>query len=67
MARQRVDLKKDVFSKAQYVKTIDTSFNELGVKSVSQQIQEETSVEEFFDLYSQLFYESPAEGETNSH
>ena len=67
MARQRVDLKKDVFSKAQYVKTIDTSFNELGVKSVSQQIQEETSVEEFFDLYSQLFYEIPAEGETNSH
>lgn len=67
MNKKIVDLKKDVFSKAQYVKTIDTNFNELGVKSVSQQIQEETSIEEFFDLYSQLFYEIPAEGEINSH
>ena len=34
MARQKIDLTKDVFSKAQYIKTIDTSFNELGVKSI---------------------------------
>ena len=67
MAEERIDLRKDVFSKAQYIKTIDTSFTELGVKSVSEQIQEETSVEEFFQLYQQLFYEIPAEGSTNSH
>ena len=67
MAEERIDLRKDVFSKAQYIKTINTSFTELGVKSVSEQIQEETSVEEFFQLYQQLFYEIPAEGTTNSH
>ena len=67
MARQKIDLTKDVFSKAQYIKTIDTSFNELGVKSINDQIQEETSIEEFFNLYNQLFYEIPSEGETNSH
>jgi len=67
MAEERIDLRKDVFSKAQYIKTINTSFTELGVKSVSEQIQEETSVEEFFQLYQQLFYEIPAEGSTNSH
>ena len=67
MAEERIDLRKDVFSKAQYIKTIDTSFTELGVKSVSEQIQEETSVEEFFQLYQQLFYEIPAEGILNNN
>lgn len=64
---KKIDLKKNVFSKAQYLKTIDTSFNELGVQSIAEQLQQETSVEEFFQLYNQLFYEIPAEGTTNSH
>ena len=64
---RRIDLKKNVFSKAQYIKTIDTSFNELGVQSIAEQLQQETSIEEFFQLYNQLFYEIPAEGTTNSH
>jgi len=67
MTEKRIDLKKDVFSKAQYIKTINTSFNELGVTSISEDLQQETSVEEFFELYQQLFYEIPAEGDTNSH
>lgn len=64
---RKIDLKKNVFSKAQYIKTIDTSFNELGVQSIAEQLQQETSIEEFFQLYNQLFYEIPAEGTTNSH
>tara|TARA_B110000908_G_scaffold169104_1_gene225477 strand:+ start:207 stop:725 length:519 start_codon:yes stop_codon:yes gene_type:complete len=67
MGRNKIDLKKDVFSKAQYTKTIDTKFNELGVKTVSEQLQDETSIEEFFQLYNSLFYEIPSEGSTNSH
>jgi hypothetical protein len=38
--KERIDLRKDVFSKAQYIKTIDTSFRELGVTTISEQIQE---------------------------
>jgi len=67
MSREKIDLKKGVFSKPQYTKTIDTQFNELGVKTVSEQLQEETSIEEFFKLYNELFYEIPSEGEFNSH
>jgi hypothetical protein len=67
MVKKTISLKKEVFDKSRYVKTIDTSFNELGVKTVTQQLDEETTVEEFFDLYSELFYTIPAEGNTNSH
>lgn len=64
---KKIDLKKSVFSKAQYLKTINTNFNELGVTSISEQIQNETSIEDFFQLYNGLFYDIPAEGDTNSH
>ena len=59
MAKERVDLKKNVFSKAQYTKTIDTSFNELGVTTVTEDLQSQTSIEDFFVLYDELFYDIP--------
>lgn len=68
MAEERkIDLKKQVFGKSEYLKTIDTSFKELGVKTVAETIQDEPNVEEFFALYNSLFYDIPAEGSTNSH
>ena len=67
MAESKVDLIKDVFNKPQYIKTIDTSFKELGVTTINQDLQNQTTVEDFFNLYNELFYEIPAEGETNSH
>lgn len=67
MAESKVDLKKEVFSKSQYVKTINTSFNELGVTTINQDLQNQITVNEFFNLYNTLFYDIPAEGETDSH
>lgn len=67
MNKKRIDLKKDVFNKSQYSKTISTSFEELGVKTISEQLNKEVSIEDFFNLYNQLFYEIPSEGDTNSH
>ena len=67
MAKKRIDLTKEVFSKAQYVKTIDTSFNELGVTSIGEDLIAQPSVEEFFDQYNELFYDIPPNGEVNSH
>jgi len=67
MAEERLDLRKEVFNKAQYIKTINTSFNELGNTSLTEDLQAQPSVEEFFGLYNSLFYDIPALGETNSH
>ncbi len=67
MAESKVDLKKEVFSKSQYTKTIDTNFRELGVTTIQQDLQNQITVTEFFNLYNELFYEIPPEGSTNSH
>jgi len=67
MTEKRVDLKKNVFSKAQYTKTIDTNFNELGVTTISEDLQNQPSVEQFFQLYNDLFYDIPPNGPVNSH
>tara|TARA_B100001057_G_scaffold498761_1_gene606940 strand:- start:1539 stop:2093 length:555 start_codon:yes stop_codon:yes gene_type:complete len=67
MAEERLDLRKEVFDKAQYVKTINTSFNELGVETLTEELQTQPTVSEFFGLYNTLFYDIPALGDTNSH
>ena len=67
MAKEIIDLRKEVFSKAQYVRTIDTSFSELGVTSIGDDLIAQPNVEEFFDQYSELFYDIPPNGEINSH
>ena len=64
---ENIQLNKNVFNKPLYQKTINTSFTQLGVKSIQEQLDEQPTVQEFFDLYNQLFYEIPEEGETNSH
>ena len=67
MAEERLDLRKEVFNKAQYIKTIDTSFDQLGFTSLTEDLEAQVTVEEFFGLYNSLFYDIPALGETNSH
>ena len=64
---QKVDTRKNVFNKDQYSKTIDTSFREFGVTTISDDIQSQPNIEQFFELYNQLFYDIPPNGETNSH
>jgi hypothetical protein len=64
---QKIDTKKSVFNKDQYSKTINTDFRELGVTTISDDIQSQFTVAQFFELYNQLFYDIPSTGETNSH
>tara|TARA_Y100000389_G_scaffold42577_1_gene37280 strand:- start:2313 stop:2639 length:327 start_codon:yes stop_codon:yes gene_type:complete len=64
---ENVDLNKEVFNKRDYEKTINTSFTQLGVKTVQEQIDEQPSVQEFFNLYNDLFYQINEVGATNSH
>lgn len=67
MAETKIDLKKKVFSKSQYVKTIDTQFSELGVTTLQEDLASQIDVNQFFEIYNNLFYDIPSNGETNSH
>ena len=63
----KIKLNKSVYNKGQYEKTIDTSFSNLGVKTIQEELEEQPSVQEFFNLYNQLFYQIPELGDVNSH
>lgn len=64
---ENINLNKTVYNKTQYEKTIDTSFNQLGVRTIQEQLDQQPTVEEFFALYNELFYDIPETGATNSH
>jgi len=64
---ENINFNKIVYKKRNYLKTIDTSFKELGVKTIQEQIDEQPTVQEFFDMYNTLFYEINEFGSTNSH
>ena len=64
---ENINLNKEVFEKRAYLKTINTSFSELGVKTIQQQLDSQPTVIEFFNLYNELFYQIPEMGASNSH
>ncbi len=53
---QNVSLNKKVVNKRIYTKIIDTSFKELDVKTIQEQVAAQPTVQEFFDMYNTLFY-----------
>jgi len=64
---QEVKLVKEVYGRNTYTKVVDTQFSEL-YSPVTASIQPtERTVEDFFDLYQQLFFQIPATGQVNSH
>lgn len=62
---QKVKLIRKGFEAKAYKNSIDTSFSQLIPPPPP--IEEVITVEEFFDLHKTLFYDIPAEGESNSH
>jgi hypothetical protein len=62
----QIPVQKTVFNKDQYSRVIDTQFSQLISPN---QTEEELvfTVDDFFELYDQLFYQIPRDGETNSH
>ena len=71
MAGEKVNLSKRVYAKNQYEKVIDTNFSQLATTpspTTPTAAQQSTiSVDEFFTNYSQLFFQIPKFGATNSH
>jgi hypothetical protein len=64
---ESINLNKQVYDKRQYTKVIDTSFKQLGVQTIQEQIDQQPTVDEFFNMYNELFYQIPELGTTNSH
>lgn len=63
---EKVDLRKRVRGIETYRKVIDTSFTEF-VEPALPETEEMVTVDRFFELYEQLFFDIPAEGNINSH
>jgi len=62
----QIPIEKQVFDKNQFGKVIDTEFTQL----LNQQTEIPTptfTLDDFFTLYDQLFYQIPKEGDANSH
>ena len=64
---ENIKLNKEVFAKRPYNKIIDTSFNEFGIQTIQEQLDAQPTVQEFFNLYTELFYQINEVGPTNSH
>lgn len=64
---QKVDLVKEVYGRTTYPRVVDTQITELYSATTPATVEQQVTVEEFFDLYNQLFFEIPATGEVNSH
>jgi hypothetical protein len=64
---ENVNFNKQVYDKNQYTKVIDTSFKQLGVSTIQEQITAQPTTNEFFTMYNDLFYDIPELGAINSH
>lgn len=63
---ENIPIAKTVFNKNTFPKVINTQFTQL----INPQAEEETptfTIDDFFDLYENLFYQIPKEGDFNSH
>jgi hypothetical protein len=62
----QITVQKTVFNKDTYNRVIDTQFRQLINQGVTQESLSFT-VDDFFQLYEDLFYQIQKEGDTNSH
>jgi len=66
--KETVNFNLTTLDKVNYLSTINTSFNQLGVINLPlPDPTSDESVAEFFDLYNQLFYQIPERGPDLSH
>jgi hypothetical protein len=60
----QIPVQKTVFDKDSYNRVIDTQFSQL---ITPEDDALSFSIDDFFTLYDQVFYQIPRDGETNSH
>jgi hypothetical protein len=61
----QIPIEKQVYDKLSFNKVVDTQFHQL-LNNVTEETPTFT-LEDFFQLYEQLFYQIPKEGDSNSH
>jgi hypothetical protein len=62
----KIPINKQVFNKESFPRVIDTQFSQLINTNITEDIPTFT-LEDFFTLYEQLFFQIPKEGDSNSH
>jgi len=62
----QIPIQKLVYDKNTYSRVINTQFSQLINQSTDEE-QLSFTVDDFFELYDQVFYQIPKEGDTNSH
>jgi hypothetical protein len=60
----QISIQKTVFNKESFNKVVNTQFTQLGMQSAA---LPEFTIDDFFRLYEQVFYQIPKEGNSNSH
>lgn len=64
---QNIEFNKQVFDRKQYEKVIDTSFKQLNQPTQVEIVDNTPSINDFFQIYNELFYDINEKGPTNSH
>ena len=62
----QIPVQKTVYDKNTYSRVINTQFSQLINQSTDEE-QLSFTVDDFFELYDQVFFQIPKEGDTNSH
>jgi hypothetical protein len=62
----QIFIQKQVFDKNTFEKVVNTQFSQLINQQISN-VAAPLTVDEFFKLYEEIFYQIPKEGDINSH
>lgn len=62
----KISIQKQVFDKDNFPKVVDTQFSQL-INTTQGDDTPSFTLEDFFTLYDQLFFQIPKEGDTDSH
>jgi len=63
---EQIPIEKIVYDKDTFSKVVDTQFSQL-LTNAQEGDTPTFTIDDFFELYEQLFYQIPKEGDTNSH
>jgi hypothetical protein len=63
---EQIPIEKIVYDKDTFSKVVDTQFSQL-LTNTDEGDTPTFTIEDFFELYEQLFYQIPKEGDTDSH
>jgi len=64
----QIPIQKTVFDKDTFNKVVNTQFTQLIDQAATEAVDQPSfSIDDFFSLYEQLFYQIPRDGDVNSH